>query len=66
LGSQPEQIGQEAAQWAEDSKKQVEGAGKATEKAAGQIGKEAAGKGQEAVKGMKGGGAKGRLKTTKQ
>lgn len=65
IGSQPESIGQEAAQWAEESKKQVEGAGKSTEKAAGQLGKEAAGKGQEVVKGMKGGETQGSASETK-
>ena len=53
IGGQPESIGQEAAGWAEESKKQVEGAGKATEKAAGQIGKEAGSKGLEGAKKVK-------------
>lgn len=53
VGAQPESIGQEAAGWTEETKKQVEGAGKANEKAAQLIGKEAGAKGIAAAKGAK-------------
>jgi defect in organelle trafficking protein DotA len=49
IGGQPESIGQEASQWAEEAKKQVEGAGGATAKAQGQMGKSLGG---EAIKGI--------------
>lgn len=53
VGAQPESIGQEAAQWTEEAKKQVQDTGKATEKAAQLIGKEAGAKAVGAAKGAK-------------
>ncbi len=45
IGAQQESVGQESAQWAEDTKKQVGDAGKETYKAGQQIGKDAVQKG---------------------
>ncbi|KTD49856.1 DotA [Legionella rubrilucens] len=50
IGGQGESIGQETSQWAEEGKKQVEGAGTSTMKAAGQMDQQLQG---YAMKGMK-------------
>ena len=58
IGGQPEQIGQESAGWAEDTKKQVGDGGKATDKAQGQIGKNVGGMANKGIKTAMGGGSK--------
>ena len=58
IGGQPEGIGQETAQWAEEPKKQVEGAGQGTAKAQGQMGKALGGQAMKAFGKLSGSGAK--------
>ena len=58
IGGQPDSAGQEAAQWAEESKKQVETAGTATSKAQSQISKDLGGKAMKGIEKLKGAGPK--------
>ncbi|MDP1603075.1 MAG: type IVB secretion system protein DotA [Legionella sp.] len=56
IGGQPESVGQEASQWGDEGKKQVEGAGTQTEKAQQQTGKQLTGYGTDAISSLKGSG----------
>ncbi len=58
IGGQPEQIGQESAGWADETKKQVGDAGEKTGKAQGQMGKDMGGKATQGIQKLSGGGSK--------